>query len=1072
MLRLTLFGHFRATLDNEPHSFPTQSVSALVAYLILEQRVPQPRAHVATLLWPDSTEAQGRRNLRQTLLRLRQTVPDTAAGDPFILTDHGALQWNPVYPAEIDVHQFERQMATAEPFLHAPLSETPYPAVAPLQAALALYSADLLLGFDLLNDFYAEWLHHWRLKYRRQALTGLARLANCYGRAGQPKRMEKLAQRQLAILPAREEAHSQLLQAYLAQGEYTAALNQYRHYEQHLQEVGLEPTPELQQLRQLARALRMGRSDPPTPVPHNLPPEETPFYGRQAELDDLLLWLVAPNQRLLTLKGLGGIGKTRLALSAARHLARAWRTIPPRFTGGVWFVSLADVEVELVETGTPATGSGVAEDEQLGPNAPHALVAEAIVESCGWQARPSETALATITRYLHPSPALLILDNLEHLPGMADFVLQLLTAVANLTILATSRHELGLQREVTRHLHGLPLPHHEGDTAVPSVTLLAERMQRVNSRFQLTTSVAPHLARICRTLEGWPLALELAASWAEVMDAPAIAAQVTTNIATLRTTMPDLPPRHRSIEAALAGSYALLSPNQQRVLARFALLRGGCTASAVAKVLATTNGEMGVLVRRALLYEHEGRYTIHELVRQFARDKLAQMGEQAAAEQDHAVYYLDLLRTLAEELHGPQPLTAIRQLRPERENIYRAWQWAAAHGRYEMITAVLPGLLRFYAITGLLREGETLIRETRTAVTQLPFAHDLRLAHTHLCLSLGQYNTVRALLDTLPPLESLSPRQQLEGHYLWGHLCIVQNRVPQSRHHYEQAVTLARALERPTRLIFSLMELHILSDYQTPYLTEVLALADELRDHWAQQRVYTFLGGAFIRDYDYNKARDYWQKALAIAQEMANEYGTATLHNNLGDALRELGKFEPAEEAFRQALALYESLHNAAFPMNSLEGWARLCVLRGDYEQAIALAQQAVETAIRYDRPGVQMVALSCIGHAYVGLELWAEAQATYERAVVLVPDLPHLAMESSIGLAYVAWQTGDETAVRTHIDHFLRLMEHSRLEGFASPAFNYGRAAEVLRGLGETEQAEALLAYLQPAPSAVRYPT
>ncbi|MGB4872224.1 MAG: DUF4469 domain-containing protein [Candidatus Promineifilaceae bacterium] len=86
MLRLTLFGHFQATLDNEPLSFPTQSVSALVAYLVLEQRVPQPRAHVAALLWPDSTDAHGRRNLRQTLLRLRQTVPDTPNGDPFILT--------------------------------------------------------------------------------------------------------------------------------------------------------------------------------------------------------------------------------------------------------------------------------------------------------------------------------------------------------------------------------------------------------------------------------------------------------------------------------------------------------------------------------------------------------------------------------------------------------------------------------------------------------------------------------------------------------------------------------------------------------------------------------------------------------------------------------------------------------------------------------------------------------------------------------------------------------------------------------------------------------------------------
>jgi hypothetical protein len=262
---------------------------------------------------------------------------------------------------------------------------------------------------------------------------GLTRLADCYGRAGQPRQMEKLARRQLAIAPEREEAQSQLLQACLAQGEYTAALNQYRRYEKDLQEAGLEPTPALQQLQQLARALRLGRVDQPEPVPHNLPPEETPFYGRQTELDDLLLWLAAPNQRLLTLRGLGGVGKTRLALAAARQVTRPRLTIPARFPGGVWFVPLADVESD--------------DDE---------AAAQAILQSCGGRARPGETAFSAVVRYLKPHPALLLLDNLEHLAYMPNFVLELLTAAPDLTILATSRHQLGLQREVVRHCMAYP----------------------------------------------------------------------------------------------------------------------------------------------------------------------------------------------------------------------------------------------------------------------------------------------------------------------------------------------------------------------------------------------------------------------------------------------------------------------------------------------------------------------------------------------------------------------------------------------------------------------------------------
>lgn len=1036
MLSLNLFGHFRATFNEKGIIFPTKSVSALVAYLILEQHAPQPRAHIAPLLWPDSTDEQGRRNLRQTLLRLRQSMPDTAESQPLILTVHDTLQWNPAYPAQIDLCQFKKYMAQAEPFLHTSLAETPYPAIAPLRTALEFYGGNLLLGFDLLNDFYAAWLQSWREQYLRQALAALARLAESYGRAGQPQLMAQMAQRQLAIAPEREEGQHQLMQAYLAQGEYTAALNQYATYQQHLEIAGLEAAPTLQRLYQLAVALRLGQATPLTPIPHNLPPEETPFYGRQDELDDLLLWLAAPDQRLLTLIGLGGIGKTRLALTAARHLTRPWLTIPPRFPGGVWFASLAELQRD---------------DE--------GAMAEAIVQSCGWQTQPDETALAAAIRYLQSDTSLLILDNLEHLSGMANLLLQLLTAVPTLTVLATSRHRLGLQREVIRQLRGLPTPNHEGDMAVPSVTLFTERMRRVTGDFQLTLAVAPDLAYICRALDGWPLALELAASWGEVMDVREIAGRVAGNLAALQTTMPDLPARHRSIEAALTGSYSLLTPTQQSILARFALLRGGCTVEAAEKILAAPAEDMALLARRALLHEYEGRYTIHELIHQFSRYKLEQMADKIAAEQDHADYYLELVATLESNLYGPNPLPAVHQLRPERENIYWAWHWAAENGRYGTLAAALPGLIRFYNLTGLLREGEALLRETLVTVSQLPLAYDLLFAHTHLYLRLGNYVAARALLTSLPPLETLSPSHQLKAHLRWGELTIEQNHIPESRHHTSQSLALARALGDQAALIVSLMRLHILHDYKTTYQADVLHLTEGLSDHWLQQQVYTFLGGAFIRDSHYNEARTYWQKALAVSLELADNYSSAALYNNLGDAWRELGQFTEAEQSFQQALILSDSLHNKVLRMNPLEGAARLCVLRGDYEKALTLAQEAIDLTVTYERPVGQMAALACLGHAYTGLALWVQAQDAYGRAAVLVPDLPHLAMESKVGLAYISLRQGDETAACAHIKQFLDMLAHSRIEGSASPSLSYGRAAEVLRALGEEQMANEVFA-------------
>ena len=1036
MLHLKLFGHFRATINGEPLSFPTKSVSALVAYLILEQRVPQPRAHLSTLLWPDSPDEQGRRNLRQTLLRLRQTVPDTADGQPPILTVHDTLQWNPAYPVEVDVRQFETEMAKVDAFSHTPLAETPYPALAPFQTALALYPADLLLGFDLLNDFYTEWLQNWRTKSHRQALNGLARLAECYGRAGQPRLMEKMARRQLALAPDHEEAHRQLMQAFLAQGEYMVALTHYATYEQALQEYDLQPAPALQELRHLATAFRLGRATPAQPIPHNLPPEETPFYGRQKELDDLQAWLGSPDQRLLTLMGLGGVGKTRLALTAARHFTQPWPTLSPRFPGGVWFVSLADVENNDEEATT-----------------------QAIVESCGWQAKPDEMGLATVIRHLHGPACLLILDNLEHLPGMADLILQLLTALPTLTVLATSRHRLGLQREVVRHLHGLPTPQHESDTDAPSVALLTERMQRINSDFRPTPALVPALTRICRTLEGWPLALELTASWAERLPVAEIADHIAANLTSLQTTMPDLPRRHRSIEAVLAGSYGLLTPAQQQILARFAILRGGCTAEAAEKFLIASAEDMALLARRALFQQHNGRYAIHELIRQFALHKLEEMAEKTAAERAHAEYYLHLLISLERDLHGLHPLTAIRQLRPDRENLYKAWHWAVENNQYETLTATLPSLLRFYNLTGLLREGDALFRETRAAVTQLPIAHDLLLAHAKILLRLGENETVRTLLETLPSLENLSPSHQLNAHLHWGILSILQGFIPESRQHNQHALDLARPLGHQEGMINCLTQLGILHTYDGRHDAEIAAALESTDDLFLQRTVYSYLGAASIHHSRYREACAHWQKVLTISGELEDWYAVATFHNNLGDALRELGEFKQAEQAFQQALDLAQSLHHTSLRNSVLEGKARLHVLRGEYAQAISLAQEAVDLSSAQGSQYGEIAALSCLGHGYVGLALWEQAETAYTRAAGMLPDFPHLALESLAGLAYVRWRQGDKTGAREYINRFLDLLAHTRIEGFASPSLSYGRAAEVLRGLGEAQQAEAVLA-------------
>ncbi|RMF49955.1 MAG: hypothetical protein D6755_01790, partial [Anaerolineae bacterium] len=770
-------------------------------------------------------------------------------------------------------------------------------------------------------------------------------------------------------------------------------------------------------------------------IANNLPCESTPFHGRREELDDLTMALASPDVRLLTLTGLGGMGKTRLALAAARHFIRAYTAIPPRFPAGVWFVSLAEVESDDEET-----------------------LARAILQSCGGRPLEGEPALGAVIRHLEGEACLLILDNLEHLPAARDFVADLLHKLPNLTLLATSRHALELRQEIVRHLDGLPVPADAHDVGVASMSMLVERLQRLDDGFRLTPAVIPSLIHICRTLDGWPLALELAAGWAASLPLSDIAERVVTSIAVLTTTMPDVSPRHRSIEAVLNGSYLLLTPAQQRILAGLSIFQGGCDLNAVEAILRATLDDLTMLVRRALIRQNDGRYTMHELVYQFARQKLVHSGEQERVAKAYATYYLHLLTSQQKALYSLHPLPAVQRLRSEQENITRAWLWAAEHGEYGALSAALPALIRFYLFTGWDREGEALLRKTRTFIPSSPLAIDILLAQITFCQKSGNYDETQSLLESLPPWETLSPVQQMEAHLSWARVFTAWGKVSAARKHWEHALRLAREINHYEAMAVSLNELESLNRYDGQYMAEIADLREKVRDLWVQRELDIFAGGISIHHRRYRDARDYWQDALEISLELEDGATAAVLYNNLGDVLRELGEFEQSEAAYQKALEFGRKYHFGWVRRNVLEGWARLCVLRGEYEQAVAMLKEAVQLwADSKERYG-EVLSYICLGHAYAGLQRWALAKDAYHHAMTILPDMPHLALESLAGLAYICWKEGNEHDARAYVARFLAALEHTEFAGFASPDLSYARVTEVLQALGEKAQAETLL--------------
>lgn len=1034
MLRCTLFGHLHVWWNDEPIALPTKSAAALLAYLLLERETPQPREQIATLLWPDLLEEKGRRNLRQTLLRLRKVLPESWDGYEAILTQRNTLQWNPNYPIDVDVFRFDALMRDLESALPTWDAPTTYRALELLQRLSDLYTGNLLQDLDLLNDFYAAWLLPWRQKYQQQIVAVLARLAEYEAHVGRLHRMEALARRQLLIDPESEVAHRQLMRAWLAQQENARAVQHYQTNFGEDGEVSLPPSAALQHLYEQGVSALTNETHIVRPIPHNLPAEMSPFYGREEEKEDLLMRLAASDYRLMTITGLGGVGKTRLALTVARQFVSAFAAIEPRFPGGVWFVSLVD-----------ATTSD------------HETLADFLLHAIGRPTRADESAFDTLVEYLQHSPTLLVLDNLEHLPGIQHFVSRLLEAVPHLKILATSRRPLGVFIETVHLLEGLPVPR-TPDERTSSVALFLERFQRVGGKVDDAAETRTLVAHICNALEGWPLALELAAGWGNRLALPVIAHTVANTLEILRTTMPDIPARQRSIEAVLQSTYALLTPNQQHILQSFAIFQGGATAEALEAIVGARFEDLALLVDRALLTHREERYTVHELIRQFAARHLEQSNARQTIERAHATYYLQWLVAQQKALFGAQPSLVVKRIRLERYNIERAWRWAATHGEDALLAKALPVLVRFYQLSGLLLEGEALLQQTVASVAHTSLARDMYLALAHFYIQRGKHQEANTILETLLADAPLTKHQRAQWAFLKGKMLYFQEPVlAKCQPFYEEAVQLAQEVGDTYIILRSLLSLEMLRNYDGHFMPRILELARSVDDILLKRDVAVFLGAVGIQNRRYAEALMHWREALRISIDLADEYMMALLYNNIGDALREQGDFPAAEASFRQALQSAEKHHFLALQGNVFEGWARLCVLWKKYHRALQLAQHAIRLAEMVEEEWVYLTALATQGHAYAGLREWQRAREVYQQTIQYLETYPQVALEGLAGLAYVSWKQKDRDAATAFVDRFLQIAEQTPIAGFASPELSYKRIAMILRALGRLEESRRL---------------
>jgi serine/threonine protein kinase/tetratricopeptide (TPR) repeat protein len=385
------------------------------------------------------------------------------------------------------------------------------------------------------------------------------------------------------------------------------------------------------------------------PSPNNLPTPTTPFLGRADEVAELKQLLTSSRARLITILAQGGMGKTRLSLEVARHVAR-------HFAQGATFVSLARIDSAQ-------------------------FLAQTIAEELRLSLSSREDPKVQLLDYVRNAEMLLVLDNFEHVLEGYGVVQELLESSRGLSILATSRERLNLQGEVVLHLGSMKTAEWESiDEALTYsvVQLFMQGARRARAGFALQPSDLSGLTRICRLMEGLPLAILLAAAWVDVLSVDEIGVEIEKSSALLETELKDVPERHRSLRSVVDSTWRRLESPEQELFARLSVFRSSFNRQAAEEVAGASLRSLSKLVSKSLLVREaeSGRYRVHEVLRRYAQERLqASELEDRNAHKAHGVFFAGFMQERWKHLKDHRTKAALQEIKDDIENVRAAWRY-------------------------------------------------------------------------------------------------------------------------------------------------------------------------------------------------------------------------------------------------------------------------------------------------------------------------------------------------------------------------------------------------------------
>jgi predicted ATPase/DNA-binding CsgD family transcriptional regulator/DNA-binding XRE family transcriptional regulator len=716
-------------------------------------------------------------------------------------------------------------------------------------------------------------------------------------------------------------------------------------------------------LTERAAVLASGQSPTPVvdgalPAPPPLPVPLTRFIGRERELADLRRLFAST--RLLTLVGGGGIGKTRLALQFAAQLS-------DEFADGVALVELAGLQDPVL--------------------VPYVIAAE-----LGVHEQPDRLVLEMLTEALRGRQLLLVLDNCEHLiSACAMLADQLLRACTNLRVLTTSRESLAIGGETAWRVPALSLPMPLARPPLDDVTrseaaqLFTDRAQAALPSFAITELNSVGIAKICRRLDGIPLALELAAARVPVLSVEQIANRLDDSLRLLVSGSRVAPPRQQTLRATIEWSYRLLEEYEQRLFERLSVFVGAFDLEAAEVVCA--GGEvtpdavldlLAQLVNKSLIVlesrvgDSSARYRLLEIVRQYAIERLETHCETQAVQARHAGFFANLAHAAGTALRGPKQQIWLERLEREQDNLRGAMTWAKNHGQVAVGLQIAVDICRFWSIRGYLAEGRewltTLLALSDSESVQTELLSGAESAQGHLAFAQGDWARAERCFET-----SLALRR--ESGDLAGIAASLRDlgSVAQGQGAYDRAFGLLaqslaqwRELADMAGVATCLDDLGEVARHRGDYdraaelVTESLSLKGELGDSAGMAFSLNELANVARHRGNYARGRAFASEALAVQREIGDLRGAGWSLTNLGIIAQAAGEEEEAAGLYEEALILFGEAGDKRGVSGVLAGLSRIARVRGDLDGAQMLAEQAL--ALSHELGEVRAIALGLGG--------------------------------------------------------------------------------------------------------------